>query len=83
MNVVLPMAMMVLFGALCVGTFVWMRRPDFGESEKHANKIGMRSNKDLSTPLVDDRGVARAVPSLVDESTPAQSEVNVLRMGRS
>lgn len=83
MNVVLPMSMMVLFGALCVGTFVWMRRPDFGESEKPTKKIGSMSNEDPSTPMVDGRGTGRTVPSLLDESAPAPSESNVLRMGRS
>jgi len=35
---VLPMVVMVLFSALYVGAYSWMRRPKFGESKRRQEK---------------------------------------------
>jgi hypothetical protein len=51
MNVVLPMVAMVFFCVLFVGTYAWMRRPEFGESTKSA--VNADSIKALSSVKVD------------------------------
>ena len=40
MTYVLPLVMMVLFSALYVGAYAWMRRPKFGESKRRQEKNG-------------------------------------------
>lgn len=37
---VLPLVMMVLFSALFIGVYAWMRRPSFGESKRRQEKHG-------------------------------------------
>ena len=55
MNVGLPMVAMVLFCVVFVGMYVWMRRPNFGESVKPTVRIRSTSIKTLSTSKDDHR----------------------------
>jgi hypothetical protein len=38
MEIIFPIAVMLLFCALYVGAYIWMRRPKFGESERAQNR---------------------------------------------
>ena len=76
MKVVLPMVAMVFFSVLYAGTYVWMRRPKFGESEKPTMRIDSRSVLALSDPKDDHRGVEQPLRNVRDalESTHDQVE---------
>ncbi len=75
MNVVLPMVAMVFFSVLCVGAFAWMRRPEFGESEKSAVRVALSPTK-APSPL---REVERNVglPLRTERTSLASSNVEV------
>jgi len=79
MNVVLPMVAMVLFSALFVGTYAWMRRPGFGESEKPKMRITSEPIKALSNPTDDHRGVEQASRNARDASEPARDHLKMLK----
>jgi hypothetical protein len=46
MEVVFPIIMMLLFCALYIGAYIWMRRPKFGESERAQNRSTMSETTD-------------------------------------
>ena len=79
MNVVLPMVAMVLFSVLFVGTYAWMRRPGFGESEKPKMRISSEPIKALSNRKDDHRGVEHSLRNARDASEPTQDQMDMLK----
>jgi hypothetical protein len=79
MNVVLPMVAMVFLGVLCVGSFLWMRRPKFGESEKPAMRSDARSMTALSNPMDDYRGGEHSLRNVRDGSGSPDCQVVTLK----
>ena len=75
MNVVLPMLVMVFFGVLYGGAYVWMRHPKFGESEMSSAKDDSRSMTALSNPTDDYPNRESSLPNARDWSGPSQRQV--------
>jgi hypothetical protein len=79
MNVVLPMVAMALFSVLFVGAYGWMRRAEFGESEKPKMRISSEPIKALSNPKDDHRGVEQSLRNARDASESTQDQMEMLK----
>lgn len=77
MTVVLPIVAMVFFSVLYVGTYAWMRRPKFGESEKRTVGVDSWSTVVPSNPKDDHRATALSVRDVRDQSTSTHDHVGM------
>ena len=81
MSFVLPMAAMVFFCVMYVATYIWMRRPKFGESEKPTMRLDSRSIMAPSDPKDDHRGVEQPLRNVRDALESTHDQVELLKRG--
>jgi hypothetical protein len=81
MKVVVPMVAMLSFSVLYAGTYVWMRRPKFGESEKPIMGLDSRSIMAPSNPKDDYRGVEQPLRNVRDALESTHDQVELLKKG--
>ena len=81
MKVVLPMVAMVFFSVLYAATYVWMRRPKFGESEKPTMRLDSRSMMTPSVSKDDHRPVGQTFHDVRDALESTHDQVELLKGG--
>lgn len=81
MKVVVPMVAMLSFSVLYAGTYVWMRRPKFGESEKSSVGLDSLSIMAPSNSKDDHRRVAQPARNVRDALKSTHDQVELLNKG--